>query len=96
MENYLKKRGVVKEKIVGILLKRSTNLVISLHAVMKSGGAYLPIDPDLPAKRIAYMINDARLDCVITEERYAPLVRESSIQKWPSNGRDCCGAFNFG
>ncbi|MGI5447869.1 amino acid adenylation domain-containing protein [Streptomyces sp. CA-243310] len=55
----LRLRGAGPERIVAVALHRSTEMVVALLAVLKSGAAYLPVDPSLPAERIAYMLSDA-------------------------------------
>nr|WP_315033462.1 non-ribosomal peptide synthetase [uncultured Chryseobacterium sp.] len=52
----LKEQGVVKGDIVGLIVNRSEDIVIGILGILKSGGAYLPIDFKLPAKRIEYML----------------------------------------
>ncbi|WP_067720863.1 non-ribosomal peptide synthetase [Nocardia yamanashiensis] len=59
-------RGIAPESLVAVALPRSLDLVVALLAVIKAGGGYLPIDPDYPSDRIAYMLDDARPACVIT------------------------------
>ncbi|MEU6062572.1 amino acid adenylation domain-containing protein [Streptomyces sp. NPDC047097] len=59
-------RGVGPEDFVGLALPRSADLVVALLAVLKAGGAYLPLDLDYPADRLAYMVQDARPVCVLT------------------------------
>ncbi|MFE2018542.1 amino acid adenylation domain-containing protein [Streptomyces sp. NPDC059499] len=51
---------------VAVHLDRSTELVVSLLAVLKAGGAYLPVDPATPAERMAFMLSDAGADLVLT------------------------------
>ncbi|MFE7122235.1 AMP-binding protein, partial [Streptomyces sp. NPDC057654] len=60
LARLLIERGVGPETTVALALPRSVDLVVSLLAVAKAGGAYLPVDPGYPADRIAYMLDDAR------------------------------------
>jgi len=59
--------GVGNESIVAISAERSFELVIGLLAILKAGATYLPIDPDYPADRIAYMLADARPALMLTQ-----------------------------
>ncbi|MBE1537387.1 non-ribosomal peptide synthetase [Actinomadura algeriensis] len=56
----LVERGVGPEQFVALALPRSADLVVAVLAVLKAGAAYVPVDPDYPADRIAYMLEDAR------------------------------------
>ena len=58
--------GAGPEVLVAVLMRRGTDLVVTLLAVLKAGGAYLPIDSDYPADRIATMLDDARPAVVVT------------------------------
>ncbi|HEU5324107.1 MAG TPA: condensation domain-containing protein, partial [Methylomirabilota bacterium] len=55
----LQARGVGAESVVGVLAERSLEMVVGLLAVLKAGGAYLPLDPDYPAERLAFMLADS-------------------------------------
>ncbi|AKJ15828.1 peptide synthetase (plasmid) [Streptomyces incarnatus] len=66
LARHLVARGVGPESLVGICLERSAELVVALLAVLKAGGAYLPIDPDSPADRIAYIVQDAAPVLLVT------------------------------
>ena len=46
-------------------------MVVGLLAILKAGGAYLPLDPDYPPERLAYMLQDAQPACVLTIARIA-------------------------
>lgn len=59
-------RGAGPERIVALALPRSAELIVAEVAVLKSGAAYLPIDHDYPADRIAYMLGDATPVCLVT------------------------------
>lgn len=58
--------GVGPEVIVGIILERSIDMIVAMLGVLKAGGAYLPMDPNNPADRLAFMMQDARVPVVLT------------------------------
>jgi amino acid adenylation domain-containing protein len=62
----LRAQGVGRASIVGVCLERSLELVIGLLAVLKAGGAYLPVDPDLPSERKRFLVEDTRAQALIT------------------------------
>ncbi|MFI6118193.1 amino acid adenylation domain-containing protein, partial [Kitasatospora sp. NPDC051164] len=66
LARLLRERGVGPESLVAVCLGRSAELVVALLAVLKSGAAYVPVDPEYPADRIAYMLDDARPVALIT------------------------------
>ncbi|GAA2688498.1 non-ribosomal peptide synthetase [Streptomyces violaceolatus] len=75
LARHLLEQGLGAEDFVAIALAKSLDAVISMLAVLKTGAAYLPIDPDYPTERITYMLDDARPALTLTEpvpvERYA-------------------------
>ncbi|WP_263139965.1 non-ribosomal peptide synthetase [Pseudomonas sp. RIT-PI-AD] len=62
----LGERGVGPESLVGVALGRSAELIVALLAVLKTGAAYVPLDPDYPVERLEYMIEDSGLELVLT------------------------------
>ncbi|POO80561.1 non-ribosomal peptide synthetase, partial [Bacillus sp. MBGLi97] len=60
-------RGVSKESIVGVLSERSPDMLIAVLAVLKAGGAYLPLDPEYPEERLSYMLKDSGADLLLTQ-----------------------------
>ncbi|MEU4455676.1 AMP-binding protein, partial [Nocardioides sp. NPDC023903] len=58
--------GVGPERTVVLAMRRGIDLVIAMHAVVRAGGAYVPIDPDHPVDRIAYIVTTAAPLCVLT------------------------------
>ncbi|MFE2073598.1 amino acid adenylation domain-containing protein, partial [Streptomyces misionensis] len=70
-------RGVGPEDRVALLLPRSAEFVVALLAVVKAGAAYVPVDPDYPAARIAYILGDAHPVCVLTDATTADAAREA-------------------
>ncbi|MCG7756954.1 MAG: amino acid adenylation domain-containing protein, partial [Nitrosomonas sp.] len=63
----LRARGVGSEVLVGLFFERSLEMVIGILGVLKAGGAYLPIDPNYPQERIAFMIEDAKPKVMLTQ-----------------------------
>ncbi|MFJ1608849.1 amino acid adenylation domain-containing protein [Streptomyces sp. NPDC088253] len=61
--------GVGPESVVAVLMERSAELIVAILAVLKAGGAYLPIDPDYPVERVVYTLDDARPACILTTSR---------------------------
>ncbi|MBT2758817.1 AMP-binding protein, partial [Mesobacillus foraminis] len=55
----LRRQGVQRDQVVGILTERSAEMIVSILGVLKAGAAYLPIDPDYPEERISYMLEDS-------------------------------------
>jgi len=66
LANYLRESGVQPESYVGIFLERSLDLIIGLLAILKTGAAYVPMDPSFPAERLAWMMEDADTSLLIT------------------------------
>ncbi|MFG2944240.1 non-ribosomal peptide synthase/polyketide synthase [Streptomyces adustus] len=62
-------RGAGPERLVAVALPRSAELVVAILAVLKTGAAYVPVDPEYPAARIAYMLDDARPVLLVTDSR---------------------------
>ncbi|HKI05115.1 MAG TPA: amino acid adenylation domain-containing protein, partial [Thermoanaerobaculia bacterium] len=69
LARHLRAEGVGRESLVGVLLDRSADLIVTLLAVIKAGGAYLPLDPSHPADRLAWMLEDSGAALVVTRER---------------------------
>jgi len=65
----LRAMGVGPEVLVGLFVGRSADMVVGLLAVLKAGGAYVPLDPAYPAERLAFMLDDARVSVLLTEEK---------------------------
>ncbi|CUU59635.1 amino acid adenylation domain-containing protein [Parafrankia irregularis] len=73
----LRQRGVGPEVRVGICAERSVELVVALLAVLKAGGAFVPLDPDYPADRLAFMLHDAAPPVVLVQQRFRDLIASS-------------------
>jgi amino acid adenylation domain-containing protein len=66
LARYLRARGVGPETVVGLCLARSIDLVVGIVGILKAGGAYLPLDPDYPQERLAFMLADAQARVLLT------------------------------
>lgn len=64
--HYLKSLGVGREGLVGLQVKRSPAFIVAALATLKAGAAYLPLDPESPVERTAYMLGDAGVSAVVT------------------------------
>ena len=79
LARHLRRVGVGRESLVGICIDRSVDMAIGILGILKAGAAYLPLDPDYPSDRLAFMIADARPTVVITKSdlvaRFDPQLR---------------------
>lgn len=66
LAHFLRSEGVGKASFVGVCMPRSTDLVVSMLAILKAGAAYVPLDPAYPADRVAYMLEDTCAPIVLT------------------------------
>jgi amino acid adenylation domain-containing protein len=67
MAHRLRRLGVGPEEVVGICLDRSFDLVVGMLAVLKAGGAYLPLDPDYPRERLEFMLWDSEVRVLLAQ-----------------------------
>ena len=77
LAHYLRSQGIGAEHIIGLSMHRSPEMLVALWAILKSGAAYVPIDPAYPQERISYILKDSRIAVLLTQqalvERFAPL-----------------------
>lgn len=64
---YLRENSIGRNDIVGIMVNRSLEMIISILAVLKAGGTYIPIDPEYPKDRIEYMLSNSSAKIVLTK-----------------------------
>ncbi|OUL18945.1 non-ribosomal peptide synthetase [Nostoc sp. T09] len=69
LAHYLQQLGVGPEVLVGICVEPSLEMVIGLLGILKAGGAYLPLDPNYPTQRLAFMLQDAQVKILLTQAR---------------------------
>ncbi|HEY2514272.1 MAG TPA: amino acid adenylation domain-containing protein, partial [Polyangiaceae bacterium] len=79
LAHLLRRRGVGPETLCGLLLDRSFEMAVAILGVLKAGGAYVPLDPSYPAKRLAFMREDARLEVTLTHTKWRGLAGEGDL-----------------
>jgi amino acid adenylation domain-containing protein len=67
--HYLRNHGVGPEVLVGICAKRSLDMVVGLIGILKAGAAYVPLDPAYPEERLAFVLKDAQVSLLLTEQQ---------------------------
>lgn len=77
----LRARGIAKESLVGIYVERSLEMLIALLGVLKSGAAYVPLDPLYPKERIDSILRATRMSALLTLETHLGDLPETDIQK---------------
>ena len=75
LAHHLQSLGIGPEKLVGICVERSLEMIVGLLGILKTDGAYLPLDPAYPRERLGFMLNDAQISVLLTQK---PLVRQLS------------------
>ncbi len=80
LAHYLKARGVGPGVLVGLYMERSLEMVVSLLAIMKAGGIYIPLDPSYPMQRITYMLEDSEADVLVTQDHLIEQLPASGLQ----------------
>ena len=78
LAHHLRALGVGPETVVGLCVERSPEMLIGLIGILKAGGAYLPLDPDYPHERLAFMLEDGRAPVLITQS--------AVLDRLPANG----------
>ncbi len=71
LARYLRHQGIRPGMLVGVCLERSVEMVVALLGILKAGAAYVPIDPDYPSERIAFMLHDADTPVLLTQAAVA-------------------------
>jgi amino acid adenylation domain-containing protein/non-ribosomal peptide synthase protein (TIGR01720 family) len=74
LAHYLIQNGAQAETLIPICLERSFEMLIGILAILKSGSAYVPIDPEYPTERIAYMLEDIKSEIVLTTSAFKSLL----------------------
>jgi amino acid adenylation domain-containing protein len=81
LANYLKRLGAGPEALIGICVERSIAMLVGLLGILKAGGAYLPFDPEYPKERLAFMLENAQVKIVVTQEQLLDRFPQQNIQR---------------
>ena len=74
LAHYLRDQGVKPDTLVGLCVERSANMMIAVLAVLKAGGAYLPLDPNYPPQRLDYMVKDSGVSLQLNQKSLTELL----------------------
>lgn len=89
LSQYLKLQYCLKpNSLVGLCIEPSLEMVIAIYAILKAGAAFVPLDPDLPRQRLSYMIADAQLTTILTQQKFAFDI-EPAMLKSGLEGKTC-------
>jgi amino acid adenylation domain-containing protein len=69
LAHHLQKLGIGPEVLVGICMERSVEMIVGLLGILKAGGAYVPLDPSYPQERLSFMLDDAQVSVLLTQEK---------------------------
>ena len=80
LANYLSRRGVGGGQITALCLDRSPEVIMAILGTLKAGAGYMPIDTGLPARRIAWMLEETRAPVILASQKYASILPESGAE----------------
>src|SRR3954471_3587987 len=80
LAHHLRTQGAGPDKVIGLFMERSLDLVVGILGILQSGAAYLPIAPSFPQERRAFIIDDANVAMVVTQTALVPVLPAGSLQ----------------
>lgn len=78
LARMIRGRGIGPDDVVGICVRRSIDMIVAMLAVLKAGGAYLPMDPDYPVERNLYIMNDSDAKILLTQDEFVDQWRDKA------------------
>ncbi|MDR3401279.1 MAG: amino acid adenylation domain-containing protein [Chthoniobacter sp.] len=83
LAHHLRTAGVGPEMRVGVSMHRSFEMLVAILGVLKAGAGYVPLDPAVPAERLHYMIEDAQLALILTQQRFVETLTPHGVALLP-------------
>jgi amino acid adenylation domain-containing protein len=80
LAHHLQDRGVIPETLVALLIERSIDFVAAILAVFKAGGAFLPLDPQDPARRHYEILKQSHCHYILTTDKHGPALTEALVE----------------
>ena len=80
LAHYLQELGVGPEVMVGVCVKRSIEMIVSLLGIFKAGGGYVPLDPEAPMERLAFQMEETQMPVLLTQESLLMRLPHQQIQ----------------
>jgi amino acid adenylation domain-containing protein len=80
LAHHLQNLGVKPDALVGICMERSLEMVIGILAILKAGGAYVPLDPTYPTERLHFVLEDAQLKFILTQQKQTDKLSNDQTQ----------------
>jgi amino acid adenylation domain-containing protein len=78
--HYLQRMGGGPEVMVGVMLERSVDVLVSLLAILKAGATYVPLDPEYPPERLSFMLEDSRASVLVTRQQHLTALPQHGAQ----------------
>ncbi|ABA25091.1 Amino acid adenylation (plasmid) [Trichormus variabilis ATCC 29413] len=80
LANFLQNLGVVTETLVGICVERNPQMLVGILGILKACGAYVPLDPSYPQQRLDFMLQDAKIEILLTQKHLLPKFSHHNIK----------------
>ena len=80
LAHYLRSRGVGADVLVALCVERSLDMVVGLLGILKAGGAYVPLDPKYPTDRLSFMLEDAQVSLLLTQQHLVERLPQQKAQ----------------
>ena len=80
LARQLQTRGVKPGELVGLCMRRSTDMIVGALGILMAGGAYVPFDPDYPAERLGFMLDDASVTVLVSQRSLSDRFSERTVE----------------